>query len=493
MTALPAPLTETAMSDTHTISDAVLDRFSSIVGDRHAPRSGEDIAPYITDMRGRYQTPARMALRPGSAEEVSKILALATETKTPIIPQGGATGLVGASLPLEGDPECIMLSLGRMNAIIDVDTGSNTMLVEAGAILQTIQDAADEADRLFPLSLGSQGSCQIGGNIGSNAGGTGVLAYGNTRELVMGLEVVLPTGEVLNNLSRLRKDNTGYDLKNLFIGAEGTLGVVTKAVLKLFPKPRGREVAFVGLGSPERALDLLNRAKTAAGANLTGFEFMSKRAMAFTVTHAATPTRYPLENEHEWTILIEVSSGRSVEDAQTVMATILSEAYEADVIDDAVVAGSLAQAETFWTLREDMSGAQKPEGASIKSDISVPVGSVPAFIAEADPAVLAIVPDARIVNFGHLGDGNLHYNVSQPVGWSAEQFFEFESRIHTAIYELVAKYDGSISAEHGIGQMKRDKLAAIKDPVALSLMHRIKREFDPAGIMNPGKVLQIRS
>lgn len=467
----------------------ILDQFTAIVGETYALRNKEDVASYVVDARGRYTTGASLVLRPGSVEEVSSILKLATETGTTIVPQGGNTGLVGGGIPVHGEMFAVILSLARMNNIIDVDPASNTIVVEAGAILQNIQDAADNVDRLFPLSLGSQGSCQIGGNIGTNAGGTGVLAYGNTRDLIMGLEVVLPTGEIWNGLSRLRKDNTGYDLKNLFIGAEGTLGVVTKAVLKLFPKPAGREVAFVGLKTPVAALELLNRAKAKAGNNLTGFEFMCKRSLAFTVKHAQNKSRHPFEQEHEWAILIEISSGRSAEDARQTLEVILETAFEDEIINDAVIASSVAQQNTFWQLREDMSHAQKPEGASIKHDVSVPVGLVPTFIERANPAVEAIVPGCRIVDFGHMGDGNLHYNVSQPVGWDVEKFFEFESKINEVVYAILTDLGGSISAEHGIGQMKRKSLAKIKDPVALSMMKRLKAEFDPANVLNPGKIL----
>ncbi|MEM9734542.1 MAG: FAD-binding oxidoreductase [Pseudomonadota bacterium] len=465
-------------------------RFAAIVGSRHALDQAADIAPYIEDTRGRWNGRSSLVLRPGSVAEVSAILTLANETGTPIIPQGGNTGLVGAGLPwLEGGGREIMLSLSRMNRVLDVDADTNTMLVEAGCVLETIQKAAEEADRLFPLSLGSQGSCQIGGNISSNAGGTAVLAYGNTRELVMGLEAVLPSGAVWNGLSRLRKDNTGYDLKNLLVGAEGTLGVVTKAVLKLFPKPRGREVAYVALASPSYALKLLHRAKATAGNGLTGFEFMATMAMEFTLKHTQGARR-PVKSRAPWYVLVEISSGRSAHDARAMMESTLEEAFEADLLVDASIAQSTAQQDAFWKLREDMSWAQKPEGASIKHDISVPVGALPAFIEKADRAVLAIVPEARIVNFGHMGDGNLHYNISQPVGWTREQFFAHEEAIHEAVYDLVIAMEGSISAEHGVGQMKRDKLATIKDPTALAMMRSIKDALDPKGIMNPGKVLQ---
>lgn len=468
----------------------LIDQFTAIVGERYALVAKPDIEPYVTDTRGRYGATSSLVLRPDSVDQVSAIMTLANKTGTPIIPQGGNTGLVGGGLPLNnGQGGEVMLSLGRLNKIIDVDPDSNTMTVESGVILETIQNAADNADRLFPLSLGAQGTCQIGGNIGTNAGGTGVLAYGNTRDLVMGLEAVLPTGEVWNGLSRLRKDNTGYDLKNLFVGAEGTLGVVTKAVLKLFPKPRGREVAYVGLKSPEMALSLLNMAKNQAGNTLTAFELMASIAMEFTLKHAQNKIRRPIEGHHPWYVLMEISSPRSAQDAREILETVLGEALENNKIDDAVLAESIEQQRMFWTLREDMSWAQKPEGASIKHDIAVPVGSIPDFIKAADKAVLDIVPDARIVNFGHLGDGNLHYNISQPVGWTAEDYFVHEPAVHEAVYQQVAAYSGSISAEHGIGQMKRDKLAKIKDPTALALMRSIKQTLDPNGIMNPGKVI----
>ena len=472
-------------------SSEALSRFAEIVGEAYSLFASDDQRPYLEEARGRYVGQAPLVLRPGSVEEVSAILTLATETGTPVIPQGGNTGLVGAGVPLVDDGSGVIVSLGRLNKVLEVDAQSNTMLVEAGCILENLQKAADDADRLFPLSLGAQGTCQIGGNIGSNAGGTGVLAYGNTRELVMGLEVVLPTGEILNTLSPLRKDNTGYDLKNLFVGAEGTLGIVTKAMLKLFPKPRGTAVAFVGLASPQQCLALLTSAKNAAGNGLTGFEFMNLLSVDFTVRHAVNATKHPLGEEYPWCVLMEVSSGQSESDARSTLEAVLENALEESVIENAIIAESLAQQKALWTLREDMSWAQRPEGASIKNDISVPISAIPDFIAEIDPLILSIVPDARIVNFGHMGDGNLHYNISQPIGWDAADFFAFESQIHDAVNDLVLKFGGSISAEHGIGQLKRDKLAKIKDPVALSVMKRLKRELDPAGIMNPGKVLSM--
>ena len=471
------------------MSGSPLDGFRQIVGDRYFLTSEEDKENYVRDQRGRYDTNCRAVLRPSSVEEVSQIMALASQHRIPVIPQGGNTGLVGAGIPLvEGGGEEVILSLGRMNQILDVCPQSNTMTVEAGAVLADLQKAADDHDRLFPLSLGAQGSCQIGGNIGSNAGGTGVLAYGNTRELVMGLEVVLPDGRVWNGLSRLRKDNTGFDLKNLFVGAEGTLGVVTKAVLKLFPKPRGQEVAIAGLTSPENALSLLNLAQGRAGSALTAFEFMAQIAMDFALQYMPD-VKPPLQGNHPWSVLLEISSGRSAEQARSLMEEILADAFEQGLIEDATISQSQAQQAAMWSLRENISPAQKPHGASIKHDISVPVADIPAFIEAADQAVLDLVPGARIVNFGHMGDGNLHYNISQPVGWEAEAFFEFEPSVHEAVYDAVTWFNGSISAEHGIGQMKRDKLASIKDPVALAMMRQIKASLDPHGIMNPGKVI----
>ena len=472
------------------IDQKLIDQFSTIVGQRQALTSPSDIEPFVTDTRGRLGAKSSLVLRPGTVDEVSRILKLAVQTGSAIIPQGGNTGLVGGGLPLStGGHDEIILSLARMNKIIGVDPDTNTMTVESGVGLENIQNAADGVDRLFPLSLGSQGSCQIGGNIGTNAGGTGVLAYGNTRDLVMGLEVVLPGGDVWNGLSRLRKDNTGYDLKNLYIGAEGTLGVVTKAVLKLFPKPKGREVAYIAVSSPEAALELLIHARGAASNMLTAFELMAGLAMNITVKNAAMPTRHPIDGDYPWYVLMEISSAQSAEDARSKLEAILESAFEKEILLDATLANSLEQQRKFWMLREDMSIAQRPEGACIKHDLSVPVGSIPEFIRAADKAVLEIVPGARFVNFGHMGDGNLHYNILQPPQWEPQRYFDHEPQVHEAVYSVVAAFSGSISAEHGIGQLKRDKLKEIKDPVALQMMRTIKAALDPTGIMNPGKIL----
>ncbi|MCB4918601.1 FAD-binding oxidoreductase [Brucella sp. ZJ1_1] len=469
------------------LDTALIERFSAIVGEKNALTAPEDLAAYLIEQRDLYHGRTPLVLRPGSTEEVAAIMKLASETKTPVVPQGGNTGLVGGQQPDESGT-AIILSLGRMNRIRNLDTVGNLVTLEAGVILKNLQDAVEKAGRLFPLSLGAEGSCQIGGNLGSNAGGTAVLAYGNMRELCLGLEVVLPTGEILNDLRYVKKDNTGYDLKDLFVGSEGTLGVITAAVLKIFPQPKGKGVAYAGLRSPEDVLRLFQLATEHAGPSLTGFELMPRVGVEFTVRHV-DGVRDPLESPHEWYVLIDISSSRSEEDARTTLETILTEAFENDIIQDAAIGESVAQAQMFWKMREEMSWAQKPEGGSIKHDISVPVAAIPAFIHEANAATLEMIPGARIVCFGHIGDGNLHYNVSQPVGADKEAFLARWHELNHRIHTIVASYTGSISAEHGIGQLKREELAFFKQDVALDLMRRIKAAFDPAGIMNPGKVL----
>ncbi|MGB3386945.1 MAG: FAD-binding oxidoreductase [Pseudaminobacter sp.] len=469
------------------LDPALLDRFAAIVGEGYALREPAETEPYLTERRGLFAGVSPLVLRPGSVDEVSRIMGLASETRTPIVPQGGNTGLVGAQMPDRSGRQ-IVLSLSRLNRIREIDTLSNTVTAEAGVVLEALHAAVDAADRLFPLSLGSQGSCEIGGNLSSNAGGTGVLAYGNARELCLGLEVVLPTGEVFDDLRKLKKDNTGYDLKNLFIGAEGTLGVITAAVLKLFATPKGREVAWVGLASPQAALELFGRAMDQAGANLTAFELISNTVLGFAVRHIAD-TQAPLQGEWPWHVLVEISSGRSAEDARTLMEEVLTAGLETGSVGDAVIASSLAQGNAFWRLRESLSDSQRPEGASIKHDISVPVASIPLFIERGARAVTAVSPGARIACFGHMGDGNLHYNISQPLGMEPAAFLALYPQMNKAVHDLVRAFGGSISAEHGIGQMKRAELIATSQPIAIDLMRRVKASFDPAGIMNPGKVI----
>lgn len=465
----------------------LIERFISIVGVNHALVDQDMIAPYLIEQRGLYHGRTPLVLRPSSTQEVSQIMKLAFATQTAIVPQGGNTGLVGAQQPDES-ANSIIVSMERLNRIRSIDIEGNLALVEAGVVLQTLQEKVDEQGRFFPLSLGSQGSCQIGGNLSSNAGGTGVLAYGNTRELCLGLEVVLPDGRILDDLRFVKKDNSGYDLKDLFVGAEGTLGIITAAVMKLFPKPQGKSVAYAGLKTPANALQLLLLAQKKAGSMLTGFEIMAKIGMQMTLNylHGA---RAPLESEHEWYVLIDLSSSHSDAEAADVMEDILGEALQKGIIDDASIAQSLSQQKQFWRLREDMSPAQKIEGGSIKHDISVPIASIPDFIGEAANIIESIAPGARIVCFGHMGDGNLHYNVSQPVGADKEAYLALWEKMNHHIHTLVMRYNGSFSAEHGIGQLKRKELVAFKSPVALSLMKSIKQVFDPKNIMNPGKML----
>jgi D-lactate dehydrogenase (cytochrome) len=360
------------------------------------------------------------------------------------------------------------------------------MTCEAGVVLQVAQRRASEADRLFPLSLGAEGSCTIGGNLSTNAGGTTALAYGVAREMALGLEVVLADGRVLNLLSKLKKDNTGYDLRNLFIGAEGTLGIITAATLKLFPKPRAIETAFVGLKSPAQALRLLSLSQVEAAGTLTSFELLSEIAVDFSIRHGID-VRDPLSGKHSWYVLMELSSPR--DDARATLEAILARALEGDIIDDAVIAANLSQRLAFWKLRDEMSAAQKPEGGSIKHDVSVPVAAVPAFIEEANAAVTKLIPGARPVPFGHLGDGNIHYNVSQPIGADASDFLARWHDVNAVVFVILLKLGGSISAEHGIGVLKRDELPQVKDKVAIELMRQVKAMLDPLGIMNPGKVL----
>ncbi|MBH9987944.1 FAD-binding oxidoreductase [Bartonella sp. W8098] len=465
----------------------LIDRFIEIVGVNHALVDQDVISSYLVEQRGLYHGRTPLVLRPSSPQEVSEIMKLASETLTPIVPQGGNTGLVGAQQPDESANE-IIVSMERLNRIRSIDVEGNLALVEAGVVLHTLQEKVDEKGRFFPLSLGSEGSCQIGGNLSSNAGGTDVLAYGNTRELCLGLEVVLPDGRILDDLRYVKKDNSGYDLKDLFIGAEGTLGIITAAVMKLFPKPQGKAVAYAGMKSPEKALKLLLLAQKKAGSMLTGFELMAKVGMEMSLRYVKG-AHAPLEHESEWYVLLDLSSSHSDGEAENTMEDILADALQQGVIEDASIARSVSQQKEFWRLREDMSPAQKLEGGSIKHDISVPIASIPDFISEAAKIIETISPGARIVCFGHMGDGNLHYNVSQPVGADKQAYLSLWGEMNHRIHTLVMSYNGSFSAEHGIGQLKRKELVAFKSPVALSLMRSIKQVFDPKNIMNPGKML----
>jgi FAD/FMN-containing dehydrogenase len=465
------------------LSPELIARFRSIVGDKYAVTDAADIAPYVTEERDLFHGHSPLVLRPGATAEVAAICKLANETRIALVPQGGNTGLVGGQTPHHGE---VVISMRRMDKIREVDTASNTMTCEAGVVLQVAQQRASEVDRLFPLSLGAEGSCTIGGNLSTNAGGTTALAYGVAREMALGLEAVLADGRVLNLLSKLKKDNTGYDLRNLFIGAEGTLGIITAATLKLFPKPRAVETAFVGLQSPALALKLLSISQNEAAGTLTSFELLSDVAVDFSVRHGID-VRAPLGSPHPWYVLMELSSPR--DDARATLESILAQGLEQGIVDDAVISANLRQRSAFWKLRDEMSAAQKPEGGSIKHDISVPVVAVPDFIEQADAAVTKLIPGSRPVPFGHLGDGNIHYNVSQPVGGDTADFMDRWHEVNAVVFEIVLRMGGSISAEHGIGVLKRDELPEVKDKVAIELMRSIKAMLDPHGIMNPGKVL----
>ncbi|UXM96247.1 FAD-binding oxidoreductase [Bartonella sp. HY329] len=465
----------------------LIERFVAIVGINNAITDPDILSSYLIEQRGLYHGKTPLVLRPQSTQEVSEIMQLANETKTAIVPQGGNTGLVGAQQP-DTSGNQIIISLARLNKIRSIDVQGNLILAEAGVILKNVQDAANEANRLFPLSLGSEGSCQIGGNLSSNAGGTAVLSYGNSRELCLGLEVVLPDGRILDDLRQVKKDNSGYDLKDLFIGAEGTLGIITAAVLKLYPKPRGKAVAYVGVKSPFEALQLFTIAHDKAGTMLTGFELMPRIGLEFTVDYNAK-SRDPFSAPYPWYVLIDISSPHSDAEARQFIEDILSETLEKNIILDAVIASNKTQENEFWTMREEMSPAQKKQGGSIKHDISVPVAAIPDFIAEAGELVETLIPSARIVCFGHMGDGNLHYNITQPINMDRQEFLNKWADVNHHVHTLVMRYGGAFSAEHGIGQLKREELVAFKSPVAIDLMRKIKLAFDPNSIMNPRKML----
>src|SRR3978361_2024570 len=465
------------------LSPELIARLKTIVGEKYAVTDANDITPYVTEERNLFHGHSPLILRPGSTAEVSAICKLATEHRIALVPQGGNTGLVGGQTPHNGE---VVVSMRRLDKIREIDPASNTMTVEAGVVLQIAQNAARDVDRLFPLSLGAEGSCTIGGNLSTNAGGTAALAYGVAREMAIGLEVVLADGRIMNLLSKLKKDNTGYDLRNLFIGAEGTLGIITAATLKLFPKPRAVETAFIGLASPAQALKLLSISQNEAAGTLTSFELLGHIAVDFSIRHGID-IRDPLDSKHPWYVLMELSWSR--DDARAALEAILSKGFEDGIVDDAVIAASLSQRSGFWKLRDEMSAAQKPEGGSIKHDISVPIVAVPDFIEQANAAVVKLIPDARPVPFGHLGDGNIHYNVSQPIGADSADFMGRGQERTAVVFDSVLRMGGSISAEHGIGVLKRDELPDVKDKVAIELMRGIKAMLDPQGIMNPDKVL----
>ncbi len=465
----------------------VMAQLVAIVGPAHALTDPDQQLPYLREWRDLFMGRAAVVLRPGSVDEVARILEIADAHNIAVVPQAGNTGLVGGQIPFEHGAE-IVVSVTRLNKVRDTDASGSSLTVEAGVTLANAQAAADGIDRLFPLSLPSEGSCCIGGNLATNAGGVGVLAYGNTRSLVLGIEAVLPGGRIIHGLKALKKDNTGYDLKDLLIGSEGTLGIITAAVLKLYPKPAEKACALVALSEIDRALDLLQIAQGEAGRGLTAFEFIPRIAIDFVLRHVPG-TRTPFAASYPWYVLLELSGGKPDGTAASELEAVLVAATERGMILDAAVAGSLQQARDLWRLRESISEAQKPEGGNIKHDVSVPIPRIPEFIRRANALVEAICPGARPLPLGHFGDGNVHYNIAQPLGMDKDRFLEMWERIADAVHDLVTDMNGSISAEHGIGRMKRDSLARYRSPVEMELMRGIKAVFDPNGIMNPGKVL----
>jgi FAD/FMN-containing dehydrogenase len=460
---------------------------SALIGAKYVLYEDSDMQPFEREWRGIFHGKALLVVRPANTQEVAAVLRYAHQHHLRIIPQGGNTGLVGGNSPDETGQD-IILSLNRLNTIRDVDPLSDTMTVDAGVTLLTAQNAAEEAGRLFPLSLASEGSCTIGGNLGTNAGGTAVLAYGNARDLVLGLEVVLADGRIWNGLGKLRKDNTGYDLKHLFIGSEGTLGVITAAVLKLFPKPDHIATIYCGLQSPKAALDLLALAKQRMGPSVTTFELLQRLGIYMSVTHMGG--REPMAQEHPWYVLMELSSA-SDPHLEERCQTLLEEALENDLIIDATMATSLEHRHAFWRLREMLPEAQGFEGGSIKHDISLPLSDVPAFIEAVNKDLLDWMPSCRPMPFGHLGDGNLHYNITQPIGMDKKAFMDRREEAHAIVYRHVKALNGSISAEHGVGRLKKHLLPDVKDPVALELMRLLKTSLDPHGILNPGRVIDV--
>jgi FAD/FMN-containing dehydrogenase len=465
----------------------LLAQLTAIVGPGNAITDAFDQAPYLKEWRDLYTGRTPVVLRPGSTAEVSAILAACNAARVAIVPQGGNTGLVGGQIPHEDRAE-IVLSLTRMNRIRHLDAAGVYMVAEAGVTLLAAQQAAEAAGRLFPLSLASEGTCQIGGVMATNAGGVQVLAYGNARNLALGLEVVLADGQVIEGLRALKKDNTGYDLKDLFIGSEGTLGIITAVALKLLPRPAEVATAFIALPDIEAVARLFRAAEAATGSGLTAFEFLDRTGLDMVLRHAPG-TRDPFADRHPWYVLLDVSGGRADGTAASHVETLLTEAAEAGYVLNATIADSLAQRAALWKLREALSEAQKPEGGSIKHDISVPVSAIPEFIRRAAPIVEQVCPGARPVPFGHFGDGNVHYNVSQPVGMDKAAYLALWHTMADAVHGLVHDMNGSISAEHGIGRLKRDDLPRYKSPAELGAMRAIKAALDPVGILNPGKVV----
>ncbi len=451
--------------------------------------TGGDLAAYEEDWRKRYRGRALAVVRPGTTQDVAAVVKLCAEHGVPLVPQGGNTGLVGGSIPDDSGTQ-VLLSLTRMNRVRSLDAANLTLTVEAGCILQAVQDAAAAQGLLFPLSLAAEGSCTIGGNLATNAGGTQVLRYGNARELCLGLEVVNAQGEIWDGLTGLRKDNTGYDLRDLFIGSEGTLGIITAATLKLHPQPAARMTALAALPSLDAAVALLQLAQSRLGPGLTGFEVMNRYSLSLVRKHFPQ-LRQPLaEDAGDWTVLLEQSDTEGEAHARALFESLLEAAMEQGLINDAAVAESIEQSRGMWHLRESIPLAQPQEGPNIKHDISIQVSRIPEFVTATDAALQQAHPGTRSVNFGHLGDGNLHYNLQAPEGVDGAAFLrEHEPSVNTVVYDSVTAFGGSISAEHGVGTLKREELAHRKSPVAMQMMRAIKQALDPQGLMNPGRML----
>jgi FAD/FMN-containing dehydrogenase len=476
------------------MSDFV-EKLRAIVGDKGLIVDEQGKHSYVTDWRESFVGNALAVVRPANTQEVADVVRLCAAEKVSVVPQGGNTGLVGGGIPQEKGRE-IVLSLNRMTRITDIDPIGYTMTVEAGVILKTIQETAAANDRLFPLSLAAEGSCSIGGNLSTNAGGVQVLHYGNARQLVLGLEVVTPQGEIWNGLRALKKDNTGYDLRDLYLGAEGTLGIITRAVLKLWPKPKDVATAWVAVPSPEAAVALLSGAHAASEDNVTSCELMGRQGIDLVLQHIPGAAD-PLAERHDWYVLLEWSSTRARRDGENAgglrekMEAYLGEAMEQGLVLDATIAQNETQARALWALRENHTEASKKEGPSVKHDISVAVSRIHSFVTEGLAAMRKALPEGRPVTFGHVGDGNLHFNCQAPVGWDKARFTPHARTVTAAIYDLVVSYGGSISAEHGIGLLKVDELAHYRSQVEIDTMRTIKRALDPQNLMNPGKVVRV--